>query len=103
MAAFSSLALLGLGLAGGFAASKVAGRNRQAAPEQSVTAQQQPTVTPPPAPAPAPQVASESTKIAQRAGQKQRRKGVPVSTTQPVRSSIVNPSPILQPQSLLGF
>ncbi len=107
MAAFSSLALLGLGLAGGFAANKLA--NRKAGPQQSVTAQQ-PTpqgiepMTPPPAPAPAAQTTSTATKSAAAAGTRARRRGTgPRAGGATTQAGQNNPGAILQPTSILGF
>ena len=105
MAAFSSLALLGLGLTAG----ALAGRRRgQATPQQQQgltqrtdTTERPEPIVPPPAPAPASQTTSEATRAGQQASQRQRRRATPVSTTQPVGRG--NPPGVFQPLSLLGF
>lgn len=100
MAAFSSLALLGLGLAGGFASRLFGGRQgQQPAAQGSTQASATPAPPAPPAPPSATETTSTATAQARQAGQRQRRRAAPVSRTQPVRQ---NPPALLEPLSLLG-
>jgi hypothetical protein len=105
MAAFSSLALIGLGLAGGMAASRVlapkpssAGSTQQA---QTPTTATPATATPPPSTSAA---SSDAQKRATQAAQRRRGKasGPPTSSTMPVRQT-GSASPMLQPQTLIGY
>lgn len=104
MAAFSSLALIGLGLAGGMAASRVlapkpssAGSTQQA---QTPTTATPATATPPPSTSAA---SSDAQKRATQAAQRRRGKaGQPTSSTMPVRQT-GSATPMLQPQTLIGY
>lgn len=96
MAAFSSLALLGLGLAGGIAASRALGGRQGQQPAAQGSTQASATPAPPPS---ATETTSTATAQARQAGQRQRRRAAPVSRTQPVRQ---NPPALLEPLSLLG-
>lgn len=101
MAAFSSLALLGLGLAGGFAASRALGgrQAQQPAAQGTTQASATPDQLAPSSPPSATETTSTATAQARQAGQRQRRRAAPVSRTQPVRQ---NPPALLEPLSLLG-
>jgi len=103
MAAFSSLALLGLGLAGGMAASKVLGRRRQ--PAQAPSEIQAPATRADLAPAPPPsttQASSDATRQAQQAAVRQRRRAAGAGTGLPMsrRSGRRGPAARLEPLTL---
>lgn len=104
MAAFTSLALLGLGLAGGLAASKL---KKPALATDTVTA---PGPTPTPAPAtvvsPPSVIATESAAqaAARMASQRQRRRAAPGGMPSPsagLGAPVASPS--LQPRTLVGY
>lgn len=104
MAALTSLAMIGLGLAGGMAASRVlapkpsnAGSTQQAATPTTATPA---TATPPPSLS---QATSDAVKRGTGAANRRRGKaGAPTSSTMPVRDT-GSARPSLQPATLLGY
>lgn len=100
MAAFSTMALLGLGaLAGSFASRKIRSKDadsRVLAPAATPA----PVTTPIPAPPSAPRAASDAMSQAQQAAQRQRRRARPAAGI--LAAPRRNPAARLQPRTLVG-
>jgi hypothetical protein len=104
MAAFSSLALIGLGLAGGIGASRILAPKPSSAGSTATPAA--PTTATPATPTPPPSTAestSGNTRRATDAAKRRRgRAGSPTSSTMPVRGT-GSAVPQLSPATLIGY
>jgi hypothetical protein len=102
MPAFTTAALIGIGLAGGFTASKaLAGKKKT---DQPATAPgPSPTAAVPPPPTPAAEAASQATAAAAGAAKKQRHKAMGANLTTLAPSRQASATAVTTPRTLLGL